>query len=53
MNKYQMGMVMSKQGADGSFKPIFVKEMQDPINPLKKVYLQTIICNINILISEL
>lgn len=31
----------------GIFKPIFVKEIPDPLNPAKRIYIQTPICNLN------
>lgn len=49
ISKFNMGMVMSKQGVDGKFTPVFVKEMPHPINPLKKIYSRTAICNLIII----
>lgn len=52
-NKYQMGFALSKRDNNGNFKPIYVKEIPDPANPNKKIYQQTIECNLNKIITEL
>lgn len=50
--QYQTGIAIAKMDAQGNFKPIFVKEMPDPLDPSKKIYLQTTVCNLNTIIIE-
>lgn len=46
IGKYGMGMGLSKKDSSGNFKPIFVKEISDSIDPTKKTYEITTDCNL-------
>jgi hypothetical protein len=46
ISKYDMGIAMSKQDANGDFKPLFVKETKDATDPTKNNYEVTPDCNL-------
>lgn len=46
LKKFNVGLTLAKRDSFGNFKPIFVDEMIDPGDTSKKLYYQTIICNL-------
>ncbi len=46
LKKYDLGINISKKDSNGDFKPIFVNEIKDPLDPTKVSYEQTETCNL-------
>lgn len=46
LKKYDLGISISKKDSNGDFKPIFVNEVKDPLDPTKVNYEQTETCNL-------
>lgn len=46
IQKYDMGIALSKADSSGNFSTIFVKENKDPNNPTKIIYEKTTDCNL-------